>query len=105
MNKGTHSRGEWTVPHGSRPILTNRDWNGDQLRWNIGIEAYREIDDYRNYLINHEVGHALGCGRRTCPSPGEPAPVMQQQTKTMQSCRPNAWPATADSPHTNSHAK
>jgi hypothetical protein len=63
-------------------------------RWVYGIPAYGgNIELYRSYLVNHEVGHALGHGHSTCTKVKTPAPVMMQQTKGLAGCLPNAWPA------------
>ncbi|WP_281727967.1 DUF3152 domain-containing protein [Streptomyces sp. RKND-216] len=67
-------------------------------RWAQGSETFGDdrIREYREMLINHEVGHRLGLGHRFCGSDGALAPVMMQQTKTLTTgaatCRPNAWP-------------
>jgi hypothetical protein len=62
-------------------------------RWMYAVPAYAgQIDLYRSYLVNHEVGHALGHGHSTCATKNTPAPVMMQQTKGLGGCRPNAWP-------------
>ncbi|MFF0266232.1 DUF3152 domain-containing protein [Kribbella sp. NPDC004536] len=62
-------------------------------RWIYAIPAYNgNVDLYRSYLVNHEVGHALGHGHSTCTAPKTPAPVMMQQTKGLAGCLPNAWP-------------
>jgi hypothetical protein len=62
-------------------------------RWMYAVPAYAgQVDLYRSYLVNHEVGHALGHGHSTCTEPNTPAPVMMQQTKGLAGCLPNAWP-------------
>lgn len=64
-------------------------------RWVYAVPAYNgDVDLYRNYLVNHEVGHALGHGHSDCDQPNTPAPVMMQQTKGLGGCLPNAWPTT-----------
>jgi hypothetical protein len=84
-----------------RPLRTNRVFSCHQagkavvnlFRWREGAEASGlGLDEYRHYVVNHEVGHALGHGHRPCPAAGAPAPVMMQQTKGIGACAPNAWP-------------
>ncbi|ATW50391.1 DUF3152 domain-containing protein [Streptomyces peucetius] len=67
------------------------------FRWAQGAETYGDdaMLAYRQMLINHEVGHRLGYNHVNCSTPGALAPVMQQQTKTLDAdgikCRANPW--------------
>ncbi|MDN4175791.1 DUF3152 domain-containing protein [Nocardioides sp. SOB77] len=66
-------------------------------RWVHGAPSYRgDLANYRRYVINHEVGHALGRPHQTCPRPGAATPVMLQQTLGLQGCRRNPWPVNVD---------
>jgi hypothetical protein len=50
-------------------------------RWVRGAKAYGpDMTGYRQYAINHEVGHALGNQHVGCPGTDQPAPVMMQQS-------------------------
>lgn len=79
--------------------------NGDRVvinvaRWARGVPQFDDLGSYRQYLLNHEVGHRLGRGHELCPRAGGPAPVMEQQTLGLHGCTPNAWPRVAGAPHT-----
>ncbi|CAM4418372.1 DUF3152 domain-containing protein [Nocardia ninae] len=53
-----------------------------EVRWVRGAIAFEgDIGSYRQYLINHEVGHAIGYHQhQPCETDGGLAPVMMQQT-------------------------
>ncbi|GAA4108516.1 hypothetical protein GCM10022415_01180 [Knoellia locipacati] len=62
-------------------------------RWAAGATGYeKDLTAYRQYMVNHEVGHGLYHGHVECPGRNALAPVMLQQTKGLDGCRPNAWP-------------
>lgn len=73
-------------------------WNGrfaalNAERWMKGAKGFvGSLRAYREYLVNHEVGHGLGYRHETCPRPGARAPVMQQQTYATKPCKANGWP-------------
>jgi hypothetical protein len=54
----------------------------DEPRWVRGAISYQgDIGSYRQYQINHEVGHAIGYQQhQPCETDGGLAPVMMQQT-------------------------
>lgn len=50
-------------------------------RWVRGAVAFGgDIGTYRQYAINHEIGHAFGNGHVGCAKNGDLAPVMMQQS-------------------------
>ncbi|MQM27523.1 DUF3152 domain-containing protein [Glycomyces albidus] len=72
--------------------------NGDNVvinsaRWISGVDHWDgTLESYRQYAVNHEVGHRLGHGHEVCPGAGELSPVMAQQTYQLAGCTGNAWP-------------
>lgn len=84
----------------------------NEARWVRGALTFEgDLGGYRQYLINHEVGHAIGYGaHEPCGSDGGVAPIMMQQTLSLNNselhqlnpnevypddgaaCQPNPWP-------------
>jgi hypothetical protein len=83
---GVGTGGYTSCRYGERAVI-------NLARWETAVPDYvGDIATYRQYVVNHEVGHALGNGHEQCPGPGQVAPVMQQQTLGLQGCTKNAWP-------------
>ena len=69
----------------------------NETRWRTGSPAFPgTLEQYRQMVVNHETGHWLGRPHASCPRPGRPAPVMQQQSKGMHGCRANPWPLRSE---------
>ena len=83
----------------------------NEARWVRGAVPFQgDIGSYRQYLVNHEVGHAIGYQRHEpCAENGALAPIMMQQTFSTnndddarfdpesvqadgKTCRFNPWP-------------
>lgn len=73
-----------------RYVIINQDrWLGATSSWNAAGGSLR---DYRHMVVNHETGHWLGHDHATCGGAGNAAPVMQQQSISLQGCLFNPWP-------------
>ncbi|EEI77879.1 DUF3152 domain-containing protein [Corynebacterium striatum] len=86
--------------------------NLNESRWVRGAVPFEgDLGNYRQYLINHEFGHAIGyASHQACGGEGKLAPVMMQQTLSLNNaelyrkdskeiypdedvtCEPNPWP-------------
>ena len=83
---GVGTGGYTSCRYGDRAVI-------NLARWATAVPHYDgDIATYRQYVVNHEVGHALGNGHVDCPGPGQLAPVMLQQTLSLEGCVKNAWP-------------
>ncbi|MBC9823754.1 DUF3152 domain-containing protein [Terrabacter sp. MAHUQ-38] len=80
------TRGQVSCHNTGRVVLNLR-------RWVLGAAAYgTDVDSYRTYLVNHEVGHGIGHAHAYCGGAGRPAPVMMQQTYGLKGCTAWPWP-------------
>lgn len=77
-----------------RYVVINQDrWMGATSPWNAAGGSLR---DYRHMVVNHETGHWLGHGHRSCGGAGQSAPLMQQQSIDLQGCSFNPWPLKSE---------
>ncbi len=80
------TKGEASCGREGRVVITLTRW----VR--TTPEFVRMRTTYRQYVVNHEIGHLLGHPHERCPRRGALAPVMQQQTYGLEGCRANPWP-------------
>lgn len=80
-----NTAGKYSCRNGNDVVI-----NAD--RWAVGVPHFQPLDQYRIYVINHELGHALGNPHEPCTGSGQASPVMLQQTIGLDGCTPNPWP-------------
>lgn len=62
----------------------------NSYRWLHGSKkSGLDLENYRQYMVSHEIGHILGFEHQTCPCVGCRAPIMMQQTVGIGKCIPN----------------
>ena len=82
------TEGRYSCQNGPTVALNADRWRGATPSWPLDLQAYRVM------LVNHEVGHLLHLHhpQPQCPGRGLPAPVMTQQSTTLDDCDANPWP-------------
>ena len=84
------TKGEYSCGREGRAAL-------NLTRWREGAETWGdEVEGYRVYMVNHEVGHLLGMPHRPCEEEGAPADVMLQQTMDLDGCLARGWPSSGE---------
>lgn len=84
---------EYSCRVGRYVIINDQRWRTATPSWN---GAGGSLRDYRHMVVNHETGHWLGFGHAYCSGSGQPAPVMQQQSISLQGCAFNPWPLESE---------
>lgn len=80
---------------GLSPDLSCAELGGRKMylnatRWIKGAtQSQLDLENYRQYMVSHEMGHILGYEHDKCPCKGCKAPIMLQQTLGLQGCSPN----------------
>ena len=62
--------------------------------WRTAPEGWPDVETYRQFLVNHGVGHLLSQFHPSnrCPVPGEPEALMAPQANGLEGCTANPWP-------------
>ena len=85
-----NTEGEVSCCQGTRVVINIKRWKHGVEHWTGPLTTYRQM------LVQHEFGHRIGKPHRWCPAPHGLAPVMQQQTYSLQGCRANSWPLDSE---------
>jgi hypothetical protein len=83
----------YSCTQGRNVIINETRWLTGSPAWNASGAS---LADYHHMVLNHETGHWIGFGHQRCGGPGQLAPVMQQQSISLQGCRPNPWPLDSE---------
>lgn len=78
----------WSCRSGGHVLINSARWFGATSTY----PGQARLQLYRQLVVNHEVGHALGFGHAGCSASGRLAPVMMQQSKGLRGCVINPWP-------------
>ena len=84
---------KWSCRVGRNVIINEDRWRTSTRAWR---KAGQSVRSYRHMVVNHETGHWFGKGHVGCVGRGRAAPIMQQQSKGLQGCKPNPWPRTTE---------
>jgi len=78
----------YSCQNGPIVVLNADRWRHATPQWTGNLATYRVM------LVNHEVGHLLGQKHPDvqCPTRGQPAAIMAQQSTELDGCLPNPWP-------------
>jgi Protein of unknown function (DUF3152) len=83
----------WSCRVGNDVVINDERWRLSSPAW---LTAGLALRDYEHMVVNHEVGHWLGFGHSRCSGPGKLAPVMQQQSISLEGCTFNPWPLATE---------
>jgi hypothetical protein len=85
--------GRYSCQNGPVVALNADRWRTATPQWTGTLAQYRQM------LVNHEVGHLLGRHHPPppqCPLPGRLARLMSQQSTELNGCLPNPWPLASE---------
>jgi len=67
----------------------NKVWLNAERWFNGSAKSGLALDNYRQYMVSHEIGHIFGHEHTECACKNCKAPIMMQQTVGIGQCKPN----------------